>query len=206
MSEEKKYKIVVVEDEALIAAEIVSTLDLLGYQVVGQAMNGDKALDLFANNAFDLALLDINIKGQRNGIDLGKILNKKYGIPFIYLTSYSDKNTLSEVKETAPAAYILKPFTTNDLKVNIELAFYNHEKGLEKKELRKAYIEEQIGCALAEREYEVLMAFNEGLSYKQVAESLFISINTVKHYQKNIFRLFGVTSKSELLVALQTMQ
>ena len=192
-------RIIIIEDEALIAAEIKSTLQLLGYTVAGHAMNGDKALDLFAKNEADLVLLDISIKGSLTGIDLAKVLRKKYEIPFIFLTSFSDKVTLSKVLETNPYGYIVKPFNDHDLKVNIELALDKFQKEKHKSKFSKEYIEEKLELRLTDREFGLLVAFKDGLTYKQAGEKLFISVNTVKTYQKRIFQLLGVKSKFELL-------
>jgi len=196
-------RILIIEDEAIIAAEIKSTLSLLGHKVVGHAMNGDKALDLFASTEADLVLLDISIKGTLTGIDLAKIINEKYKIPFIYLTSYSDKVTLDKVKDTLPYGYIVKPFNENDLKVNIELALFKHNTEKKYKAFSKLGIETKLGVTLTEREYKLLEAFKEGLTYKEAGEKLFISVNTVKTYQKRLFQLFQVGSKYELIEKLR---
>ncbi len=198
----KPIKVIIVEDEALIAAEIKSTLKILGYEVVGHSMNGDKALDLFAKEKADLILLDINIKGTLDGIDLAKIIRKKYNVPFIFLTSFSDKMTLGKVKDTMPYGYIVKPFNENDLKVNIELALFKHQSEEGKNNLSKNHIENVFEITLTDREYSVLMGFKNGLTYKQIGEKHFISTNTVKTYQKRIFSLFKVSSKFELVQKL----
>lgn len=192
-------KIIIVEDEALIAAELKSTLQLLGHRVVGHAMNGDKALDLFAREDADLILLDINIKGTLNGIDLAKVIRKKYSVPFIYLTSFSDKTTLDQAKDTLPYGYIVKPFTDNDLKVNIELAIFKFSMENAKSSFTKESVESKLDINLTAKEYEVLIGFKDGLTYKEVGERLYISVNTVKTYQKRLFQLLGVGSKYELL-------
>jgi len=192
-------RIIIVEDEALIAAEIKSTLEILGHTVVGHAMNGDKALDLFASRKADLVLLDINIKGTKDGIDLAKVINEKYKMPFVFLTSFSDKYTLEKVKETMPYGYIVKPFNENDLKVNVELALYKYELENGAFNLTKEYIESKQRISLTDREYSVLMGFIDGLTYRAIGEKNNISTNTVKTYQKRIFTLFKVKSKIELI-------
>lgn len=192
-------RILIVEDEAIIAAEIKSTLELLGYQVVGHAMNGDRALDLFATVQADLILLDISIKGTLTGIDLAKVVREKYKKPFIYITSYADKVTLDLVKSTHPYAYILKPFSENDLKVNVELALYKYESEVKLQCFTKEAIESNLGIELTEREFSLLEAFKDGLTYKEAAAKLIISINTVKTYQKRLFTIFNVKSMFELL-------
>lgn len=196
-------KIIIIEDEALIAAEIKSTLGLLGHTVVGHAMNGDKALDLFAKEEADLILLDINIKGTLSGIDLAKVLRAKYSVPFVFLTSFSDKMTLDQVKQTSPYGYIVKPFNEHDLKVNIELALYKYEEEQQSVLFSKNHIEQKVGISLTEREYAVLLAFKDGLTYKEAGSKLFISVNTVKTYQKRLFQMFSVNSKHSLLEAIR---
>lgn len=194
-----KPRIIIIEDEALIAAEIRYSLEELGYSVVGHAMNGDKALDLFASTPADLVLLDISIKGTLSGIDLAKVLNEKYGTPFVYLTSFSDPVTLSKVKETSPYGYIVKPFNQDDLRVNIELALFKYDMASQKpSELNKEVIQKKLNVDLTDREYAVLSAFKDGLSYKETGAKLFISVNTVKSYQKRIYTRLGVSNKYEL--------
>lgn len=193
-------KIIIVEDEAIIAAEIEAILESLGYQVIGKARNGDKALDLFALRNPDLALLDITIKGSLNGIDLAKIIREKYNFPYVFLTSHSDMNTLNEVKATLPYGYVVKPFTDNDLRSNIELALFKFEmeqsqksNGFPEKEL----LETKLNIKISQREYEVYEHLFEGKSYKEIAEANFISVNTVKFNLKNLFAKLDVSSRHE---------
>jgi len=192
-------RIIIVEDEALIATEIKMVLNSLGYTVVGHSMNGDKALDLFATVEADLYLLDISIKGTLNGIDLAKIIREKYKLPFVFLTSFSDRITLDKVKDTMPYGYIVKPFNENVIKVNVELALHKFESEQEKVQFSKSYINKKLNIDLTDREFGLLCAFKNGLTYKEAAAELYISINTVKTYQKRLYQLFGVASKYELL-------
>lgn len=198
-----KKRVLIIEDEAIIAEEIKSTLNLLNYECVGHAMNGDKALDLFATKEADLVLLDISIKGTLSGIDLAKILSKKYSLPYIYITSFSDETTLNAVKETSPYGYIVKPFTSNDLKVNIDLALDRFARENAKNGCSKSFLSQKFNVSLTEREYDVLLAFKDGLTYRATGERLFISLNTVKTYQKRLFQLFDVSSKYELMEKLR---
>lgn len=97
-----KKHVLIIEDEALIAEEISSTLILLDYSVAGIIMNGDRALDAIAHLQPDLILLDIHIKGSLTGIDLAHIIRKKYALPFLFLTAFSDKDTLEKAKKRCP--------------------------------------------------------------------------------------------------------
>lgn len=115
-------KIFIVEDDPLIAEDIKLMLEDLGYEVVGKAFNAEAALSKIKTTSPNLLLLDIELAGEMTGIDLADIINLKYQIPFIYLTSFYDSATLEKVKATRPAGYILKPFDENDLNVGVELA------------------------------------------------------------------------------------
>ena len=198
-------KILIVEDEALIAEEIKSTLELFGYSVAGIVMNGDKVMDTILYTNPNLILLDINIKGSKTGIDIANTLNKNYQIPFLFLTALSDTSTLERVKETLPYGYILKPFNEAALKVNIELALHKHQATTLKNILSKKHIEDSYQTTLSDREFSILKAFATGLSYQKTAENHCISINTVKSYQKRLYQLFNVDSKVALIQKLHRL-
>ncbi len=190
-------RIFILEDEALIAEEIASTLEILGYQVIGRARSADAALDKLASLQPDLALLDINVKGVMTGIDVAKVILKKYQFPFIYLTSYSDQKTLEQVKPTMPYGYIVKPFTDKDLKSNIELALFKYAQDAAPMFPSIDAVNEKLISQINTREYEILESLFEGLTYNEISAKLFISINTVKSYQKNLFSKLGAKSRSE---------
>ena len=116
-----KLKVLIVEDNSLIAFELSSNIEAMGHEVVDMVSTANGAEAILEKQSVDLAILDINIKGDRDGISLASYLESK-GITFIYLTSYYDEATLDRVKETNYAAFIAKPYTELDLKLNIELA------------------------------------------------------------------------------------
>ena len=195
----KDKRVLIVEDESIIAAEIRSTLELLGYNVCGWAMSGDKALDLFKNSNPDIALLDINIKGTMTGIDLAKVIRANYNFPFVFLTSYSDLQTLKQVQETLPYGYIVKPFSDKDIRSNLELALYKFEKEQKGNLPSIEKLNTKLLRPLKEREYSILLHMYEGLTYKEIGEKLFISVNTVKSYQKNLYQKMEVSSRNEAI-------
>ncbi|WP_370087786.1 LytR/AlgR family response regulator transcription factor [Ekhidna sp.] len=132
-----KPTIVVVEDEPLISDDIVDTLERHGYEIVASFLNGVKALDFFESNTADLAILDVNIDGRMDGIELSKQLN----IPFIFLTSYYDQKTLDRAKQVNPSGYIVKPFNERDLIANVEIALSRRrEKEVVKKAPEKLFL------------------------------------------------------------------
>lgn len=94
----------------------------MGYEVTGRVGTGDAALNLIEENPPDLILIDIMLQGMMDGIELARQVKQKYQIPFIYLTAYSDTDTISRVIGTEPRGFLRKPFNDEDLKVAIELA------------------------------------------------------------------------------------
>ncbi len=124
-------QILIVEDEALIAQDISLTLQKAGYGISGVAHSADEAIGLLKKSPPALALLDIQIKGSVDGLMLASIINKEFSLPFIFLTSYTDDETLAKVRELRAAGFIVKPFDPKELCTNIELAVerYKSERG-----------------------------------------------------------------------------
>jgi two-component system, response regulator PdtaR len=122
---EKKVNILVVEDEAILAMALADKLEAEGYQIVGIANNGLKAIELFEQNQVDLLLCDINIKGDWDGIETATKMIAIKPIPVIYLTAFSDVETVERAKKTFPAAYVTKPYNIVSLRIAIEMAIHN---------------------------------------------------------------------------------
>ncbi len=118
--------IYIVEDEPLIAATIKAALLKQGYNVVGDAEDVITALKDIAILQPDLILVDIQLDGSKDGVDLAQELDKQQ-IPYLYLTSQTDPETIQRVKNTQPLGYIVKPFTEHSLRSNIELAWHTYE-------------------------------------------------------------------------------
>lgn len=117
--------LLIVEDEMIIANDMRMMLESIGYKVCGIAKSVDKAKTLLIEFKPDLALIDINLGKGMEGIDLAKFVRDQFRIPFIFCTSYSDKRTVDEAKQLHPSAYLVKPFSKDDLFVAIELALVN---------------------------------------------------------------------------------
>jgi CheY-like chemotaxis protein len=115
-------KILIVEDDDIIARVEDWRLKNLGYTVCGRATTSAEAIQLVTNKKPDIVLMDINIRGDIDGIETTKMIRKEFNIPVIYVTSHSDGATLERAKETRPAGFIVKPFDDNDLRIAIELA------------------------------------------------------------------------------------
>ncbi len=115
-------KIAIVEDEMITAESIKDMLEDLGYEVTGIYIRATKALEAILRDKPDLALLDINLKGEETGIWLAEELKMKYNIPYVFLTSYGDKATIEMATETNPYGYLLKPIEKQHLFASIEVA------------------------------------------------------------------------------------
>jgi len=123
-----KINVLVVEDESIVSKDIQHSLKKLGYNVVGAASTGEKAIDLASSTIPDIILMDIMLKGDMNGIEAADEIRKELAIPVIFLTAYADESTLSKAKITEPYGYILKPFKEIDLHTTIEMAIYKHSR------------------------------------------------------------------------------
>lgn len=122
---EQQFKILIVEDERLVARDISERLKHKGYDIAGIADNYTHAIELFNEHQPDLILLDINIKGNKDGIEIARNINETRPTPFIFITAQTDPETLQKAKDTFPSAYLVKPFTTTHLAVSIDLALHN---------------------------------------------------------------------------------
>lgn len=125
MNTTERMRILVIEDEPIIAMDLSDSLEAEGYYVVGIANNGQKALLLFQSQPVDLILCDITIKGEWDGIETVRQLTSERSVPVIYLTALTDRDTLERAKQTYPAAYLNKPCQLPNLRTAIELAIHN---------------------------------------------------------------------------------
>jgi DNA-binding LytR/AlgR family response regulator len=121
-----KIKVLIVEDEALIAAEIAECLEENDFEITGIASTAEDALGLLLTGKPDVILMDISIKGKTNGIELAKRILESHNLPVIFLTSNTDTTVFKKATQVNPNAFLLKPFNEKELPIAIELAFTNH--------------------------------------------------------------------------------
>src|SRR6056297_1801818 len=119
-------KILIVEDENIIALDIKKRLENNDFNVVDIKNNGKDALDYISENDVDLILMDIMLGDEMDGVDTAVKINENNDIPIIYLTAYSDGKTLEKAKQTMSYGYIIKPIEEDKLKINIEMALNKH--------------------------------------------------------------------------------
>jgi len=123
-------RILIVEDESLVARDIENMAVSQGYEVCGIASTGDQAIEMAAESQPDLVLMDVVIKGSLDGISAAEKIWESYRIPIIYVTAYADEHTLKRARLTEAFGYILKPFDERELKIAIEMAYYKSRMGM----------------------------------------------------------------------------
>jgi len=129
--------LMVVEDEAIIALDIQSTLQRLGYTVVAVVATGEDAVQAAASTRPDLVLMDIRLAGALDGIAAATEIRHQLRIPVIYLTAHADEPTLQRAKVCEPYAYILKPFEERELHVAVEMTLYKHQMELKLQQVER---------------------------------------------------------------------
>ena len=137
MAEERKKaegRILIVEDEHIVAMGIKKMVKSLGYTVTGVASSGEDAISKAERTFPDVVLMDIMLKGNMDGVEAAGEIRERFDVPVVYLTAYSDNKILERAKKTEPFGYIVKPFDEKDLHSSIEIALHRHRKEKEKTE------------------------------------------------------------------------
>ena len=119
-----KAKILIVDDEVLIAKDLESRLQALGYSVCGKAASGKQAFELVEQHQPDLVMMDIVLPGKMEGIDTAEAIRERWGIPVVFLTAYAEEDRLKRARLAYPFGYLLKPLRDRDLKITVEMALY----------------------------------------------------------------------------------
>ena len=147
MEHSEKERILVVEDEKIIAIDLQRRLEKLGYDVIRLCTTGSEAIDIALEEIPDLILMDIMLLGEVDGIEAAKVIKDRAGIPVIFLTAYADEQTLERAKAAEPFGYILKPFKERELHTSIDIALYKYrvDKTLKRQERRFSAILHSIG-------------------------------------------------------------
>jgi two-component system, response regulator PdtaR len=133
-------KILIVEDDTIVAFCIQNLLKQLGYDVVGRASTGEDAIEKAKELRPDLVLMDIHLKGPIDGIQTAETVYGVYNIPVIYLTAFSDEKTLERAQKTSPFGYIVKPFTDDTLRTTVKMALLKDRSDKEKRKIVRGHL------------------------------------------------------------------
>jgi DNA-binding NarL/FixJ family response regulator len=202
-----RHKILIVEDEPVIAENVSLYLDNNDFEVSAIAYDSDDALLQLKTNTPDAVILDINLESDKDGIDIAQHINQQYQLPFLFLTSYSDKNTLERAKQVKPSGYIVKPFNERTLLASLEIAISNHaaEHNHDLPKLNMEKINKHILAPLSDREFEIAQFVYDGITNTQISEKVFISVNTIKTHLKNIHLKLDANSRVEVIKRLREL-
>lgn len=191
-------KVLIIEDEILIAKDLAYLLEDIGYENAGIANSGERALELFKKNKVDLLLCDININGSMDGIETVKSIQKYKEVPVIYISAFSDPITVNRAIETSPSSFLTKPYNERSVQIAIDLAFANFNK------TNKNLEENEVFQQLTQREREIILLIAEGKTSADIAEQLFISPTTAAKHRNNILAKTGCNNTSEVIKLLYT--
>ncbi len=164
-----KARILIVEDEIAIAEELKDRLITAGYEVPARTATGEKAVELAGEIDPDLVLMDINLEGEMNGIQAAEQIRSRQNIPIVFITAYSDEETLQRAKITEPYGFIVKPFDDRELHINVEISLYKAamERKLREREAWLSTTLRSIGDAVISTDHKAIVTF-----INPVAESL----------------------------------
>lgn len=200
----KKLRILVVEDDPVVADDIQSCLEDLNYSVLGPVYDAQSALTTCKENEFDLALLDIHLDAPGEGIQVARKFRELKAVPIIFLTASGDDITLEQAREVHPEQYLLKPLNAMQLKAALEIVFHNlrHRDAEYEEKMRIRKFNKNIPEALSDREIEIVVLLMHGMSNAEIADRLYISLHTVKSHVKHIFQKTGAASRTQLISML----
>jgi len=199
-----EIRVLIVEDEPVIAENIALCLKNNDFKVSGIAYDNEEARKQLIRNTPDAVLMDINLGSDEDGIDLARFINKNYSIPFLFVTSCTDKITLDRAKQVEPSAFIVKPFLEKALLASLEIAISNFARRNHQQIplLSFTKINKHLICQVSEREFEVLHLIYEGYANQQIAEKIRISINTIKKHINNAYMKLDVSTRTTAIARL----
>ncbi|MEJ2437411.1 MAG: response regulator [Sulfurovaceae bacterium] len=166
-----EINILIVEDVSITALEIKKSLIKIGYSVTDIASSYEDALQSIRRKRPDIVLLDIDLKGEKNGIELAKTIRKNDSIPFIYLTSDNNDDTMREASTTDPAAYLMKPFRREELKSNLMIALNKIQQKNALQPLGYEYYYDNKSKKLYHKRVPIYLSSNERLFLQLLVES-----------------------------------
>lgn len=202
-----EIRVLIVEDEPVIAENIAYYLNNHDFKVCGIAYDADEARMFLENGSPDAIVLDINLGNEIDGLDIAVQVNRCYHIPFVLLTSYSDRETLEKAKKVKPWGYIVKPFNESTLLASLEMAISNFAQMQTSGQPQPNFdkINKHLISQVTEREFEVLKLIFEGKTNQQISEDLFVSVNTVKKHINSSYLKLDVFTRTMAIARMREL-
>ncbi len=156
MSEQGSSRILIVEDEGIVALDIKRRLERLGYAVAGTASSGAEAVEVAGRLAPDIVLMDVKLRGDMDGTEAARRIRESFAIPIVFLTAYTDEKTLASAKVAEPYGYVVKPFGDRELHSTIDMALYKHraERELEASEEKYRFLFDSVPIGIGIADFE----------------------------------------------------
>ncbi len=162
----EKINILIVEDESIVALDLANGLERDGYNITGIADNAEEAQQLFNNNEVDIVLMDVNIIGDKDGIDTAIEILKQKAVPIIYLTAFTDTATIDRIKQTHPAAFLSKPYNLTNVRIAIDLAVNNFAVSREQQTGKIIQLDKNNERNVSSPERELILRMNDHIFVK----------------------------------------
>jgi PAS domain S-box-containing protein len=196
-----KTRILVVEDESIVAKDIQKSLEKLGYEVPATASSAATAYEKLDELNPDLVFLDIRLKGEQDGIDIAGYIKDRFEIPVIFLTSYVDQETLDRAKHTEPYGYIVKPFNESDLKTTVEMALFKFSRD---REVRAS--QQRLANALALVDEMIMVVDSAGnINYVNERAEKLLGLSSAAASGSPVFQLVGFSDNAGKPVELNAL-
>ncbi len=198
-----KTRILVVEDESIVAKDIQRTLEKLGYDVPATASSAASAFEKLEEVEPDLVFLDVKLKGEQDGVHIAEHIKDRYDIPVIFLTSFVDQDTIDRAKVTEPYGYLVKPFNEGDLKTTVEMALFKFSKD---RELRLS--EQRLSNALGKIENAVFVTDQDlRLNYiNEKALSICGGLSGMDSVGLDVYSLIGIEKEGGVAISKEDLK
>ncbi len=200
----RNNRVLIAEDEAIVAVDIQSQLEALGYTVADIATSGAEARDKALELCPDIVLMDIRLSGPMDGIEATKAIRRKLDIPIVFLTAYADQDTLQRAKDAGPYGYLVKPFNERDLYATVEIAIHKHQLELA---LSNRY-HELLAILDAQRHGTVMIDAGEQITFVSKSAEQLLGIPSEQAVGRPWNRVFSLnsTDKARIEATLRSPQ
>ncbi len=189
-----KIRVLIAEDEFITLDMLKDYLEESGYELSGDAINAKEAIEILEKKETDIVLLDIHIKGEKDGIWLAEQIKEKYHLPYIFVSAYSDTSTIKRATNTNPYGYLVKPIKQADIFSAIEVALKNYSKEINPNNYKEKHDSENSILNSGKNIF-----VKDNLTYKKIVVDEIMFVQTFKNYLELHF-------KNERLVIRYTLQ
>lgn len=203
----EKVNILIVEDESIVALDLANGLERDGYHIAGIADNAEEAQQLFSDNDIDIVLMDVNIMGEKDGIDTAVDILKQKAVPIIYLTAFTDAVTINRIKQTHPAAFLSKPYSLTNVRIAIDLAVNNFAVSREQQPTGKIIpLDKDSSKNTSSPEREMILRMNDQIFVKNNYAFVKLKLSELLYIEADNNYTSIITTEKKFLLRLSLNQ